>query len=69
VLFRYQKQVRAGKLKAIFPALDKRGRLATRVAIETIYLDMADKAHTREVTVRHSAIVGLQEQEKREVPS
>jgi len=67
VLFRYQKGVRAGRLKALFPSLDRRGRITTHVTIETTYRDMGGNEHIENVPVLYSAIVGLQEQEKREV--
>jgi len=67
VVFRDGKGTRAGTLKRIIPARDAHGHDKTKALLETTFVDMTGVSHTSTASILYSAIVGLQEQEKREV--
>ena len=67
VVFRDGRGTRAGTLKRIISVMDKRGRDISKAVLETTVVDMGGKTHASVATVRYSAIVGYEEQEKREV--
>ena len=69
VVFRDGRGTRAGTLKRIIPAKDRRGRDITKAVLETTIVDMSNVQHASIATVLYRNIVGLQEQEKQsEVP-